>query len=178
MSRSSSPILLRFESGTALPLINARERPSALTTRRSRQSPSRSSALSPSQVCTNGRAEMSNSAANSARFAPPRTSVALPRSPRTSPIASTRIDLPAPVSPVSTVMPESNSTSSFSTIAKSRTCRFISIGYSTFPVSAVASPKQLGAQNTVEIIAGRMYQCNPLVCSRYSQFVVWRNTAH
>ena len=119
---SISPSVFSCCTGTALPLIKARERPSALMTRRSRHWSSSSSACSSSQSRARGRPDTSNSALNSARFAPLRTSLPLPRSPRTSPSASTRMDLPAPVSPVRTVMPGSNSTSMRSTIAKSRTC--------------------------------------------------------
>ena len=53
----------------------------------------------------------------SARSAPWRTEPISARSPRVSPRASSMIDLPAPVSPLTTVIPSSSSRSSCSTIA-------------------------------------------------------------
>ena len=59
-------------------------------------------------------------AETSARSAPCRTTSAPARPPAASSSASTRMDLPAPVSPVSTVRPEASSSSAASMIAKSR----------------------------------------------------------
>ena len=69
----------------------------------------------------------SNSALISARAAPSRTTPASPRLPSASCSASTRIDLPAPVSPLSTDKPDANSISSASTMTKSRIARRCSI---------------------------------------------------
>src|SRR5262249_13754014 len=57
----------------------------------------------------------SSSADTAACSSPERTSAVSARAPSARPRASSRIDLPAPVSPVSTPSPESNSSSSFST---------------------------------------------------------------
>src|SRR5215470_16004992 len=61
-----------------------------------------------------------NSAAISARSAPGRSWRVSKRSPRSSDSASSKIDFPAPVSPVSTVKPAPNSASRDSTTAKLR----------------------------------------------------------
>jgi hypothetical protein len=65
----------------------------------------------------------SNSALISARAQPSRTTPASPRPPSASWSASTRIDLPAPVSPLSTLKPDAKSISSASTMTKSRIAR-------------------------------------------------------
>src|SRR5690606_39185671 len=59
----------------------------------------------------------------SARAAPSRTTEASARSPSVRARASTRMDLPAPVSPENTVKPGPKSISAVSTITKSRMCR-------------------------------------------------------
>ncbi len=68
-------------------------------------------------------AVMSAVAVISARSAPLRTHSAPARPPASSSRASTIMDLPAPVSPVSTVRPGWNSSSTASISAKSRICR-------------------------------------------------------
>ena len=75
--------------------------------------------LEPTAALSTGR----NSAVTSARTHASRTSPASPRPPRASCSASIRIDLPAPVSPVSTEKPASSSTSSWLTMTTSRSVR-------------------------------------------------------
>ena len=67
--------------------------------------------------------QIENSAETSAFSAPARTSVESARRPMTSPSASIRIDLPAPVSPVSTLKPGAQSRLSSSMIARLRMWR-------------------------------------------------------
>src|SRR5690606_10657356 len=74
-----------------------------------------------SQAWASGILLMSKTALISALSAPWRTLSLVARSPRVSPRASSRIDLPAPVSPLMTVMPGSNCRSICSAMAKSRT---------------------------------------------------------
>ena len=78
-----------------------------------------------------------NSAATSARVAPSRTASAWVRSPSTNCSASMRMDLPAPVSPVSTVKPPANSSSSRSTMTKSRIDSASSIGGQARPCGSL-----------------------------------------
>src|SRR3990167_1165996 len=86
-------------------------------------------ACSSSRSETTGMPVISNSAEISARGLPSRMTPLSARSPKSSPKASIRIDLPAPVSPVRTVMPRSNSSSSSSMTAKSRMfSRLIKVG--------------------------------------------------
>src|ERR1700751_5195967 len=78
-----------------------------------------------------------------ARASPVRTRSDDARAPRSRPTASTRIDLPAPVSPVSTLNPVSNSTSTASITARLRMRRKRSIraelqSYHTFDSTRVA----------------------------------------
>src|SRR6266513_2226260 len=112
----------------AWPLINARERPFASTTRRnSSRFGSPSSACARSHSPIPGSESMANSAVTSARSAPERTCSLPARSPSVNDRASIRIDFPAPVSPVRAVKPGRNSSSRRSTIAKSRIDRCWSI---------------------------------------------------
>ena len=120
-STSISPISPSCASVAGRPLIQARERPCASSTRRSSTTPgSPASPCASSHASTIGRLVASNTADNSARSAPWRNCRNSKRSPSSNASASTSIDLPAPVSPVSTVKPGSNSTSSFSTTTKLR----------------------------------------------------------
>src|SRR5215216_6002574 len=86
------------------PLMKARLRPWAVISRRT-------SSSSP---------QFSKMASIVAPSSPVRTRSADARPPRSRPTASTRIDLPAPVSPVSTLKPGSNSTSTASITARFR----------------------------------------------------------
>ena len=63
----------------------------------------------------------------SARSAPARMMSAVARAPPARVSASTMIDLPAPVSPVSTVRPGAKSSSTVSTMARSRIRRWVSM---------------------------------------------------
>ena len=120
MSTSFSPSSRSSRAGIGAPLIQQRLRPSLATTRRITHSLSSSSSCSASHARAAGASSRMKRAEMSARSAPSRTAAASARSPRIRLSASTRIDLPAPVSPDSTVMPASNSTSSLSMIAKFR----------------------------------------------------------
>src|SRR3990167_206916 len=118
MSTSSLASTLSWATVAALPLIQARLRPSVSTVRRSSRLSSSGKPCSSSQLARWGGA--SNSAAISQRDAPSRTTPLSERAPRASCSASIRMDLPAPVSPVSTQKPWSSSRSSDCTMTKSR----------------------------------------------------------
>ena len=102
----------------ALPLIHARLLPCASMLRFKSKSSCASKPLSSSQDCRLG--FRANSAEISVRLAPSRTTLASARAPSTSCKASTKIDLPAPVSPLSTPKPWLKSKSSCRTMTKSR----------------------------------------------------------
>src|SRR6185312_9266078 len=106
----------------------------------------------------------SNVAAISARSAPWRIISGPPRPPASSCRASTSIDLPAPVSPVSTVSPARSSSSMASMMAKSRTAKRMSIGRGSggSALGAAAPPVELGAQQAVIVVTGRVQQRDPL----------------
>src|SRR5688572_29661133 len=87
------------------PLTNERLRPAAVTSR---------------LMSTSAPAASSNSASMVAASVPVLTRSADARPPRRRPTASTRIDFPAPVSPVSAVNPGSSSTSTASITARLR----------------------------------------------------------
>src|SRR6185312_8025611 len=101
----------------------------------------------------------SNSALISARSAPWRTTPASARSPMARPSASTRMDLPAPVSPVSTVMPGFSSSSSVSMMAKSRMRMCVSMSARMAP----ASPMEFRAQDFIVIVAAWMDEADAFV---------------
>ena len=108
----------------------------------------------------------------SARSVPARTAVLSARSPSASASASTSMDLPAPVSPVSTVKPGSRSSSISSSTARWRMCRRVSMAYSgaaTARGMVVPSPVQLVTQNLEVVIAARMYQFNALIGGAHPQ---------
>src|SRR5699024_3519691 len=94
-------------------------------------------------------------ALRSARLAPGLTMVDSPRAPNNKDSASTKMDLPAPVSPENTVKPAEKSRARLSTITKSRICRLCSIGLIGF-VGGLwhAIPVQLTSQGRKKAIAG------------------------
>src|SRR5262249_41501499 len=98
----------------------ARPRPSAPTARRMMMGPSESSPRSRSRARTGWSSPRSNAAVTTACSVPWRTSLASPRAPSARPSASSRIDLPAPVSPVSAEKPGSSARSSWSIRTTSR----------------------------------------------------------
>ena len=102
----------------ALPLIQARLRPSVSTVRRNSRASSTGKPCSSSQGVSAG--ETSNSAAISQRVAPSRTTPLSARAPKANCRASIRMDLPAPVSPVNTEKPLPKSRSRDCTMTKSR----------------------------------------------------------
>src|SRR5918999_3502425 len=101
---------------------------------------------------------MSNSAASSARSAPSRTTAPSARPPTRISIASTRMDLPAPVSPVSTEKPRSSSRLALSTITKLRISSARSMLFAVL-VQDLA-PAQLLAQGGEVAVAGRMHEAH------------------
>src|SRR6201999_3028452 len=101
-------------------LMKARVRPSASCTRRRIISPVSSRPLSERIAVAGCPLGTSNTAVTCPCAAPWRTRPASPRPPSASAKASSRIDLPAPVSPVSTARPRENSISSHSIRTMSR----------------------------------------------------------
>ena len=95
----------------------------------------------------------------SARSAPWRTTSAPARPPASSCSASTRIDLPAPVSPVSTVSPGRSSSSTASMMAKSRICRCVSMRFSA---RSCRGPSAAWSAAAEVIVAGRVQQRDAL----------------
>src|SRR5882757_1594147 len=100
--------------------MKARVRPSASWTRRRIISPVSSSPFSARILAAGCPFGTSNVAVTCPCSAPWRTSPASPRPPSASAKASSRIDFPAPVSPVSTARPRENSISSRSIRTMSR----------------------------------------------------------
>src|SRR5712675_1326242 len=100
--------------------MKARVRPSANCTRRRIISPVSSSPLSLSITAAGWPFGTSNTAVTCPCSTPCRTRPASPRPPSASANASSRMDLPAPVSPVSTARPRENSISSRSIRTMSR----------------------------------------------------------
>ena len=107
-------------------------------------------------------------AETSARSAPCRTTSAPARPPAASSSASTRMDLPAPVSPVSTVRPEASSSSAASMIAKSRIWICSSTRASILRFGSLhaiaASPAQLRAQDAEIVVVLRVQQRHARAC--------------
>src|SRR6476620_8029843 len=100
--------------------MKARVRPSASCTRRKIISPLSSRPLSERMAAAGWPFGTSNTAVTCPCSTPLRTSPASPRPPSASAKASSSIDLPAPVSPVSTARPRENSISSRSIRTMSR----------------------------------------------------------
>src|SRR5436309_5763635 len=100
--------------------MNARVRPSASCTRRKIISPLSSRPLSERIAAAGWPLGTSNTAVTCPCSTPLRTRPASPRPPSASAKASSNIDLPAPVSPVSTARPRENSISSRSIRTMSR----------------------------------------------------------
>src|SRR3989338_523218 len=87
------------------------------------------------------------------------------RSPSASARASMTMDLPAPVSPVSTVRPASSSSSRRSMMAKSRMARCASI-------SELLAPEQLLAQHVEVTAAGRVDELHRRLGAAHVDMVV------
>src|SRR5665213_3636042 len=125
ISTSAEPTALRVCTLIAWSLMKARVRPSANCTRR-RIISQESSELASSRPLSLRMAEAgcplgtSNTAVTCPCSTPCRTRPASPRPPSASAKASSRMDLPAPVSPVSTASPRENSISSRSIRTMSR----------------------------------------------------------
>ncbi len=120
ISTSARPSVRSVCTLTGWSLTKARVRPSAIWTRRRMRSPSAS--MSPARAASRAgwSSGRSKTAVTCPWSAPSRTSEPSPRAPRASEKASSRMDLPAPVSPVNTVMPRPRSRSSRSIRTMSR----------------------------------------------------------
>src|SRR5215207_8032760 len=140
-STARAPISRSNPAGTDAAPTNARLPPSALRERRRiNGSPSSVSIpCSASNAWTGWSADSSISADTDAASSPLRTSPASERAPSASPNASSRIDLPAPVSPVSTPSPLSNSSSSCSTSTTLRIASCLSTARPRASASALRS---------------------------------------
>ena len=153
-------------------LTKTRVRPSAVWTRRRMMSPSSSSAFSARMARAGWLRGTSNTAETWPCAAPWRTSEASPRAPSASDSASSRMDLPAPVSPVSTERPGEKSMSSRSIRTISRIDRLDSIQASSMISETLAfrdhadrqaPPKSLPAFDIHEPAFSR--GSSPPVCS-------------
>ena len=107
-STSSEDARRSSATPTGWSLMNARVRPSLASTRRSTTSPSASRPCSESSGVSGCPAGGAKQAVTLAWSAPARTNPASALAPSARPRLSSRIDLPAPVSPVSTVSPGPN----------------------------------------------------------------------
>src|SRR5918993_1170330 len=138
---------------TGVPQAKARLPPSDFSVRRSSSGSPGSASMpcSASSACTEWPAGMSSSADTAAVFSPLRTRPASARAPSARPSASSRIDLPAPVSPVSTPRPGSNSSSSLSTNTTSLMASCLSIGPSTLQPALALRRSALNAFRLFEI---------------------------
>src|SRR5262249_6808059 len=159
MSTRSSPSSFSCASVALWPLMKQRVRPERSMVRLRIACPgSPLSSLASTHAATCGCFSTSNSAESSARSQPSLTTPASERAPTSSSIASTRIDLPAPVSPVSTENPGSSSRLALSTITKSR----ISSARSKLFASLVEhlAPAQLLPQRGEVAVARRMHEAH------------------
>src|SRR6478735_6306926 len=120
ISTSAAPTALRVCTLIDWSLMKARVRPSASCTRRRIISPVSSSPFSERIFAAGWPLGTSNMAVTWPCSTPWRTRPASPRPPSASAKASSRMDLPAPVSPVSTARPRENSISSRSIRTMSR----------------------------------------------------------
>ena len=135
---------------TGVPLSHALDRPLLSSTRiRSMTSSSPPSACSTSQFRRGPSAGTSNSATISARALPVRMTPDSALLPKASPRSSRRMDLPAPVSPVSAPKPAPKSSSRWSTITKSRMVRWSRMG------SSINWLRQLGMKYYREVELAR-----------------------
>src|SRR5216684_4790531 len=122
MSRSPRVACPSCAAVASDPLTQARLRPSRCTVRRTTISaPAAGSPSADSRASVAAGSRGRNSAWTSASSAPVRTASACARPPSTRCSASTRMLLPAPVSPVSTLNPGAKCASSSSMMAKART---------------------------------------------------------
>src|SRR5438445_499461 len=113
-SRSGRPTV------TAASLTKARWRPPRASSRRTTISPSSTASPASSSTAATPPSATANTASTVAVSASARITSACARAPRTKRIASTRMDLPAPVSPVRTLKPGAQGTVMFSITAKFR----------------------------------------------------------
>src|SRR5947208_15551967 len=162
MSTRNSPASFSWASVAAWPLMKQRERPEPSTVlRRITRPGSPLRSRSASHAASTPLGSTSNSAASSARSAPPRTAAASPRPPTSSSMASTSIDLPAPVSPVSTVNPSAKSTddSSISTNPRMSSARSTALLQVAVLLEYFA-PAQLLAQRGEVAVARRVHEAH------------------
>src|SRR6266850_1410258 len=162
MSTRYSPASFSWASVAAWPLMKQRERPEPSTVLRRMTwpgSPLRSRSVSHAASAALG--STSNSAASSARSAPSRTAAASPRPPTSSSMASTSIDFPAPVSPVSTVnpSPKSMDDSSISTNPRMSSARS-TVLLQVAVLLEYFAPAQLLAQRGEVAVARRVHEAH------------------
>src|SRR6202165_271792 len=139
--------------------MKARVRPSANCTRRRIISPVSSSPLSLSITAAGWPLGTSNTAVTWPCSAPCRTRPASPRPPSASANASSRMDLPAPVSPVSTASPRENSISSRSIRTMSRIERRASMeGKTLTETQFLEGFGDVGARVLARLDSARLYK--------------------
>src|SRR3984893_7084482 len=139
--------------------MKARLRPSANCTRRRIISPVSSSPLSLSITPAGWPSGTSNTAVTWPCSTPCRTRPASPRPPSASANASRRMDLPAPVSPVSTASPRENSISSRSIRTMSRIDRRASMkGKTLTETQFLESLGDVGARVLARLDSARLYK--------------------
>ena len=120
MSTSRAPSARNWVAVTGVPLIHPRLLPCASMVRRNSSSPSSPGSTPSSSSMARTESVVSKTALMSALDAPSRTTWVSARAPMASCSASSRMDLPAPVSPVSTLKPSCSARSSDWTSTKSR----------------------------------------------------------
>src|ERR1700689_1219 len=138
--------------------MKARVRPSASCTRRRIISPVSSSPLSLRIAAAGWPFGTSNTAVTWPCSTPWRTRPASPRPPSPSAKASSRMDLPAPVSPVSTASPRENSISSRSIRTMSRIERRASMGKTLPETQFLEGFGDVGAGVLARLYAARLYK--------------------
>ena len=159
MSINCPPAKRSCEAVAGLPLIHARLLPWLSTVRRSSRLSSASKPASLNQGCS--AVGQSNSALTSVRAAPSRTAPTSALAPSVSCSASIKMDLPAPVSPVSAVKPLLRSKSSACTITKSRSVMRFKAIVRSLPRSSVIfcaacqnNSSRAGAKSARNILSG------------------------
>src|SRR5512145_1906263 len=140
--------------------MKQRERPARSIVRRRRTMPGSPARPASSSQAEKERSARSNSAESSARSAPSRTREASPRPPTRSSIASTRIDLPAPVSPVSTLKPAPNSSDARSMMTKFAASSARSMLSRRPAFERLLAPAQFLAQRREVTVARRVHERN------------------
>src|SRR6185503_6876124 len=159
ISTSAAPTAFRVCTLIDWSLMKARVRPSASCTRRRIISPVSSSPFSDRILAAGWPLGMSKVAVTWPCSAPWRTRPESPRPPSASAKASSRMDLPAPVSPVSTARPRENSISSRSIRTMSRIDRRASMRSKFLAETQfLEGPGNVGALVLVRLETARLYK--------------------